>query len=816
MFYKVIFNQIDKFSTVTPPLFYWSGSMKTPYSQPIIKQPLAGSALKAAAFFSAGIFSSAQFPLPFVISGIILGVLLSLTLLFSGKKSFGDILACLTLLCAGMFAYSAQNDLHQPLRVPPEFKYTPVKVEGTLRGDARIQSGNTVFTLSCKKISTDSAAVCSAGLLSCVLYNKSLFLTDGSGVVLRGSIKNTRFPFEPSKRYHVPGKTRFPVRLNIDPSPSAIIIAEKGGFFSSIRTSLLNCMDSYDFMGQNALLHALTIGDLRGISPETRAEFTRTGIAHLLAVSGMNVGVLALVMNFLLAFLPMAKRVRTLILIILLFLYTGICGFQPPVSRAFIMAAILMGAQSFERPPRMEHTLFLALLFILAFDPGALGGASLQLSFAAVWALITFYTPIMNFFRNTTLVSRYCKPVTALIVATLVCTAVTAPIVAVHFGCIPFLALPANIPAVPAASFITVLGMASTGLIALGILASPLAQLTVFITGFLLTFLAHIASYASRIPLASLTIGNISPLVGIGILSWLAILSRSKGRPAFQKALVYIPLILMAVATWVPAAQAFQEKGTGKAVFLDVGQGDAALVSFPGGQNFLVDTGPSYQNHTAAESMILPSLRNAGVARLDGVFITHMDSDHSGGLPVIMKNIPVKKLYCSYSTGDSLRKLYGDRVTCIGAGDSLSLPGGGALVISPGEFSSVSQNENNASLVIRFNLGADTILFTGDIENDMQHSLLPWGKALRAEVLKIPHHGAGGLDSDFVRTVDPKTGIISCGMHNRYRHPAQTTLSLLEGVHCTICRTDLEGNIVFRPPGHMTGSGNSFYYGYTR
>jgi competence protein ComEC len=235
-------------------------------------------------------------------------------------------------------------------------------------------------------------------------------------------------------------------------------------------------------------------------------------------------------------------------------------------------------------------------------------------------------------------------------------------------------------------------------------------------------------------------------------------------------------------------------------VFFDVGQGDAALVEYPGGLNFLVDTGPSYRNYTAAESMVIPSLRNAGIKKLDGVFLTHMDTDHIGGLPAILKNMKVLALYCRISISDSLRKLYGGRVTGLSAGDSISFSGGGILIISSGEYSMVHHNENNASLLMRFSLGSNAIIFTGDIEGDMQHALLPWGRALRAEVLKIPHHGAAGLDSDFVGTIGPKTAIISCGIMNRYGHPAQTTLNVLDRFHCTIHRTDREGSIIFRPP----------------
>jgi competence protein ComEC len=769
-------------------------------SQQPVKTPLSGTAMKAAAFFSLGILCAAQIPLNALTSGIVLGVMILLTCIFIKKERPGNILTVSTLICAGMFAFSAQNTVQRPLPVPPEFTFIPVKAEGSLSGDARIRSGSTYFTLACRKISIDSTVYSEIGLLPCVLYNKSLFLTDGSQVILRGSIKSIRHPLAQKKIWNTPGKAPFTVRLNIDSSSPGITVADRGGFFSGLRKTFSGLIDRYDFMGQNGLLQALTIGDLRGLSPETRAEFTQTGIAHLLAVSGMNVGVLAVCLNYLLLFLPVGKQIRLFAVIILLFLYTGICGFQPPISRAFLMAAILLGARFFERPPRMEHTLFLAVLIILVIDPEALGGASLQLSFAAVWALITFYTPVMNLFRGKLLTRGYLRPVTGLIIATSVCTLATAPIVAAHFGAIPFLALPVNIPAVPLANCITVLGMASTGIIALGTFAAPLAQLFAFVTGILLSSLAHLALYASKIPLASLPVGNASPLFGIGMAIWLYILSRSRGRPVFQKALLYIPLTLILVFTWRPVTEAFQKKGEGTAVFFDVGQGDSALIENPGGLDFLVDTGPAWRDHSAAESMVIPSLRNAGIKKLDGVFLSHMDTDHVGGLLFILKNMPVKALYCRATICDSLRKLYGERVIGLSAGDSLSFPGGGILIVSSGEYSMVNHSENNASLLMRLNLGKSAIIFTGDIEKDLQHALLPWGKVLRAEVLKIPHHGAAGLDSDFVKAIGPETAIISCGIKNRYGHPALTTLNLLDRLRCSIHRTDLEGSILFRPP----------------
>ncbi|MHB9030719.1 MAG: DNA internalization-related competence protein ComEC/Rec2, partial [Candidatus Latescibacterota bacterium] len=589
-------------------------------------------------------------------------------------------------------------------------------------------------------------------------------------------------------------------RLAVSPNPGGlIIIREERALGETVRDAVAGWAERHEFGGGRDLLLAMTIGDVRGLPPETRETFTRSGIAHLLAVSGLNIAVVAWAMAFLLSFLPIGKKPIMAITGVLLFAYTGVCGFEPPVTRAFIMSLMVMGAYFLERRKDIENSLFGALNIVLAFDPQALGGASLQLSFAAVWVLVLFYSPVMALFspvmkplpRNTIKkwIIRY---LFGLMIATLLSTLATAPIAAAHFGLFPLLSLPSNLIAVPLAELITVLGIPALGFTALGPFFEPAANVLAYLVGLMIRLLTLVAGFTAHIPLASVEVSDFPFLYIAGFALGLYLLSRSAGRPALKRGLVYLTLALLTIWAWQPMAEASRRTARRSATFFDVGQGDASLVECCG-RSFLIDTGPGFDGYAVAETVLLPSLRGRGVNRLEGVFITHFDADHSGGLASIMNRMPVGQLYCRESARDSLRAIYGDRVTGLAAGDSLTFPGGGILILAPSSAESGGAGENERSLVIRCNIGGNRILFTGDIEPEGQSGMLLWGGRLGADVLTVPHHGAAGLDRDFLRSIHPRTAVISCGLNNRYGHPAESTLRLLRESGSQILRTDREG-----------------------
>jgi competence protein ComEC len=219
-----------------------------------------------------------------------------------------------------------------------------------------------------------------------------------------------------------------------------------------------------------------------------------------------------------------------------------------------------------------------------------------------------------------------------------------------------------------------------------------------------------------------------------------------------------------------------------------------------GNQRFLVDTGPAYGDYSAAESILLPSLRTLGATKLDGLVLSHLDVDHSGGLETIVRKETVERIFCRSSARDSLGALYGSRVIGVDAGDSVNFGGGGIVVLAPDARVGSARNENDSSLVLRFTVGGSTLLFPGDIGAEIQRDMEGWKGRLRADILKVPHHGSPGLDFGFLERVRPKISIISCGLNNRFGHPSASTIAALQRTGGRVLRTDRDGTIIVRFP----------------
>ncbi|MFC1693969.1 DNA internalization-related competence protein ComEC/Rec2 [Candidatus Latescibacterota bacterium] len=766
------------------------------------KKPLAGPAMKAAVAFAVGILACVYIPvnLPYILVISVIGIVFLIR--FYNNNFAGDICALAVIFSTGMAAYSIHHDINRPLTVPYSFTNRTVRIEGTVTGTSTLYSGNSRFNLRCYTILADSTVHNVSGILPCIIYNKTVSIPEGSHVLIQGKLKRQLLPLTLPREDHASPYPRFTHRLVIDSSaPNPRIIEPGTVFFGSIRKRLSDMIDRYHFGGHGNLLKAMILGERNALTFETRAQFAQSGIAHILAVSGLHVGILALALNFILAAFKFPKKIRILIIVCFMGMYAGICGFRPPVTRAVIMISMVFGAMLFERPRNVENSLFVALIVILAFDPVSLFSPSLQLSFAAVWGITTFYSPIIQVIKPKHRLLKPIQYILSIFVVSTLAFIVTSPVVAGHFGSLPLLSVPVNIIAVPLTFFIVILGITTIVLIPFGSIVSPITSSISLITGILLRVLSWLAGSVSQLKYASLTTGNVSALAGLSLTVCLYILSRSAGRNTLKKAVVYIPLLLLLISTWQPVvATGKPGEKEGSVYFFDVGQGDAALIGYGETRYFLVDTGPEYGSFDAGASLIVPSLKNLGISHLDGIFLSHTDSDHSGGLDSVVETIRVDHIFCRDSVADSLKVLYGDSVVGISAGDSIAFDEGGILILYPVASSNFFyrkhlNNDNNLSLLVRFEINGSRVLFTGDVEWEAQRFVTQWGTAIESVILKVPHHGARGLDDKFIGTIKPRLAIISCGAGNRYGHPAESTISALEHQGCTIWRTDRDGTV---------------------
>ncbi len=778
------------------------------------KTPLASPALKAVLGFSAGIITCRYCELdPVLLAAVLFAGIIILFASLSLRRT-GDICTLMVMFFSGMLACAIQSETGKSPEIPEKLVNQTVKIEGIVTGNVRYYQNAVYFKLKCLRMYHNSDIFPVRGLLPVTLYRKKMILYEGSRIIAEGKIKKLLSPVKQNRTWLTvnTASERFIYRLSAgSETPHPVVLKEGKSFFSPLRNNISSLIDRYPYFGYDGLLRAMLIGDKSGLPIKTRIDFSRSGIAHILAVSGLHAGIVALAVAFILMGFPVSKKTRNFITIFILFIYAGVCGFRPPVTRTFIMVALFMAGMIFERPKNTENTLFIALLIILAFNPLSLFSPSLELSFTAVWAITTFYSPVHKpvserfgiIFSRMGKLQIIVNYVISVVIVSAIAFTATAPLVAWHFGSLPLLSIVVNVAAVPLAFGIVYTGICSVFFSALGSLAEPVAALFSFITGLFLFLLNTLAEFVAKLPFSSIETGRLSAFTGLCLFTWLYILSRAGGRNGFKKALLYIPLLFLVLFTWSPlVSYSGFCSDEGSILFFDVGQGDSALIEYGNNRYFLVDTG----TRSAVKSVVVPSLKNMGVNRLDGVFLSHPDDDHTGGLDYLMKNIKIERIYCGESVKDSLEALHGACFTGIAAGDSIAFKDGAIIVLSPLSQPAVFRKygiagKNNNSLILRFNIHGAQVLFAGDIETKTQRLMVSWGSVLDCTVLKVPHHGGKILDPEFVEAVNPELAIISCGVNNSYGHPASSTIETLNSYRIRILRTDIDGSIEVNLPG---------------
>ncbi|MEW6509476.1 MAG: DNA internalization-related competence protein ComEC/Rec2 [Bacteroidota bacterium] len=584
------------------------------------------------------------------------------------------------------------------------------------------------------------------------------------------------------------------------------------------RAAIVRTIDATVGGQEGEFLKGLLLGERSGIAPRTRQEFVDAGVAHVLAVSGSNVAVVAALLIFLYDLLRLPRRGRSVVVAVGLLLYMALTGTQPPVVRATIMALVFLLAGGLQRPGSSYNALGVSALIILLYDARQLFDIGFQLSFAAVAAIVHFYPRASAWIaaiRFGKIPGRMATPLLRICAVSLVATLGTLPLTAIGFGQFSVIGVLANILVVPATGLSVILGIASC----LAGTISPWASHAIGGANVVvLYFTLNVTHVAAAVPFASL------PTHGVPILGWIpymlgvALLFHWR-EPAVVRRLFAPFLISLQLLLWLPPRDALTvREGLLRVHVIDVGQGDAVLVEFPGGETMLVDAGPRTPAYDAGERTIVPYLKRLGIHQVDVLVLTHPHGDHIGGASSLVRQITVRRIVeCGRPFFSMLTAAYraaaaerGAEVSQVTQGTLLFDPkqvrvyvlGPGQQSIEPDSSRSIV-NLNNTSIVIRLLYGGVSILLPGDAEAEDEGELLArYETFLRSTMLKAAHHGSATSSTEpFLEAVAPDAVAVSVGAHNAFRHPSPGVMDRLAARGCTVARTDIDGAIIMESDG---------------
>lgn len=549
---------------------------------------------------------------------------------------------------------------------------------------------------------------------------------------------------------------------------------------------------------------ALLLGKRDNVDQSLVHAYSSLGIIHVLAVSGLHVGYVTLILLALFNLFPVKYRIRVLLTIAGLFFYATLVGFRPSVVRAATMATILLSAGAFEQRYDILNLLGAAGLLILLVDPMQLFQLGFQLSFLAVLGIVLLYRKFEIMLETLGYpLSKAPKPVhyaTGLLLVSVAAFLGTIPLTAYQFRIIPVWGLALNLLVIPVIGLIVLTTFVAllTGLVVpgLGALYAEVPNLSIHVLNRIIHLVYNSGFHEINLP------GFSGWYVVAAYLILLAIILFP--RDALARTSVFGALVAANLLIWTP-----RHHKPLRITFLDVGQGDAALIETPEKHTILVDAGIRDLENDRGSDVIVPYLKYRGIKKIDVGVMSHPHNDHVGGFPAVLRYCPVNEIWESNSTLDTeiMHEIYtlADSQHCsvrqITAGFDSTIDKLYIQTMFPAT-EQFTDNPNNFSILQRIEYGETSFLFTGDVEKDLEKYLLEYGDDLHVDVLKVPHHGSSTSSSPaFIDAVDPKYAVVSVGAHNKFNHPSPAVIARYQQSGAKTLLTEKEGAVVFESDG---------------
>lgn len=535
-----------------------------------------------------------------------------------------------------------------------------------------------------------------------------------------------------------------------------------------------------------ALIPGMVLGDTSKQSAQFKDQMKRSGLTHLVAVSGANFAIVSSFVLWCMQFLIKRNNYRIIATAIALTCFIALVRPSPSVLRAAAMAAVLLSAQATKRKTDSLPALGFAIAAVVLGDPWQARDAGFALSVLATAGLLLFAPVIENHLpTHKKLAGALAPPIAAIVFC--------SPILVALSGYLSPMSILANLLAAPFVAPITIVGF-------IGALVSPVASQITSILVYLIRFpagaIAAIAHWSSGFPVLTIHNGSIGFLIVAVLVGFLWLFKKS-----WRRSTAVLVVIILSL-TWLQRWPA----GDWQIANCDIGQGDSMVINLHHGQGIVIDVGPD----PVAENKCL---RNLGITEVPLLILSHFHADHVGGLSGLLQSRPVNQVWISNNleplleSTHSLFLLRNSKVITVQKGLVSQIAGIQFEVLwpentiknfaaMPGEGSQI----NNSSIAMLVTTTDWSIFTAGDLEPPAQHEIL--GSVRKVDIYKVCHHGSKYQDQELMRALSAQIAVISVGAKNSYGHPAPETIASLTRLGTQVVRTDLDGAVAITAKEH--------------